>query len=85
VYGKTMQNVRDYIMVKLHTSSKSVEKAIGQPTFKNFTILSENLVQTNHFTPTIVHDKPIAIGVSILELVIFCYKFNKTFIHILIN
>lgn len=69
VYGKTMQNVRDYIMVKLHTTRESALKAIAKHTYKNHTILSENLVQTNHFTPTIVHDKPIAIGVSILELV----------------
>jgi hypothetical protein len=71
VYGKTMQNVRDYLIVKLHTTAKSVEKAIAQPTFKGFTILSENLVQTNHYTPIIYHDKPIAIGVTILELVNF--------------
>jgi len=66
-----MQNVRDYLIVKLHTTAKSVEKAIAQPTFKGFTILSENLVQTNHYTPIIYHDKPIAIGVTILELVNF--------------
>lgn len=69
VYGKTMQNVRDYIVVKLHTTRESALKAIAKHTYKNHTILSENLVQTNHFSPTIVHDKPIAIGVSILELV----------------
>ena len=69
VFGKTMQNVRDYSTVKLHTSAKSALKAISNPTFKNYTILGDDLVQTNHFTQTIVHDKPIAIGFSILELV----------------
>jgi len=69
VFGKTMQNVRDYSCVKLHTSAKSALKAISKPTFKNYTILGEDLVQTNHFTQTITHDKPIAIGFSILELV----------------
>jgi hypothetical protein len=72
VYGKTMQNVRDYLSVMLHTSRESALKAIAKHTYKNHIILDENLVQTNHFTPTITHDKPIAIGVSILELV------NKT-------
>ena len=52
---------------KLSQTTKT--KAIAKPTYKNHTILSETLVQTNHFTPTITHDKPIAIGVSILELV----------------
>jgi hypothetical protein len=74
-----MQNVRDYSTVKLHTSGKSALKAISNPTFKNYTILGENLVQTNHFTPTIVHDKPIAIGFSILELVNFKF-FSKIFL-----
>jgi hypothetical protein len=73
VFGKTMQNVRDYSTVKLHTSAEKALKAISKPTFKNYTILGEDLVQTNHFTPTIVHDKPIAIGFSILELVIFIF------------
>jgi len=73
-----MQNVRDYLTVKLHTSSKSALKSISSPTFKNYTILGEDLVQTNHFTPTVVHDKPIAIGFSILELVII--KTSKSLI-----
>lgn len=80
VYGKTMQNVRDYITVKLHTKRESALKAIAKHTYKNHTILSENLVQTNHFSPTIIHDKPIAIGVSILELsknIMFDFWYNK--------
>jgi hypothetical protein len=65
-----MQNVRDYVSVKLHTSEKTLLKAISNVTFKSYTIIGEDLVQTNHFTPTITHDKPIAIGFTILELVI---------------
>ena len=71
VYGKTMQNVRDYINVKLHTTAKSALKAVSNPTYKHFVILNENLVQTNHSTPTIKHQQPQAIGVTILELVRF--------------
>jgi hypothetical protein len=69
VYGKTMQNVRDYMVVKLHTTKKSALNAIAKHTYKSHSILAENLVQTNHFTPTVMHDSPMAIGVSILELV----------------
>ena len=80
VYGKTMQNVRDYITVKLHPEKFKTLSAIGKHTYKSHIILSENLVQTNHFTPTIVHDKPLAIGVSILELVRIpnIYNFSKS-------
>ena len=81
VYGKTMQNVRDYITVKLHTNRNKALDAIAKHTYKNHIILGENLVQTNHFTPTIVHDKPIAIGVSILELVSYNFTiFRNIFI-----
>ena len=64
-----MQNVRDYIIVKLHTTRESALNSIAKHTYKSHTILDENLVQTNHFTPSILHNKPIAIGVTILELV----------------
>lgn len=67
-YGKTIQNVRNYINVKLHTNLKSLQKAIACHTFKNYIILDDNLVQTNHFTPNIVHDKPLFVGFTILEL-----------------
>lgn len=67
-YGKTIQNVRSYSIVKLHTTLKSLQRAISHHTFKNFVIIDKNLVQTNHLKPVIVHDKPIAVGMTILEL-----------------
>lgn len=67
-YGKTLQNTRDYITVKLHTKGESIQKAVSSHTFKNYSIIDENLVQTNHFLPVIKHTTPIAIGVTILEL-----------------
>ena len=66
-----MQNVRDYINVKLHTNAESALKAVALPTFKSYSIIDEDLVQTNHFQPSILHNSPIAIGVTILELVLF--------------
>jgi len=64
-----MQNVRDYIEVKLHTNADSALKAASSPTFKHYSIIDENLIQTNHFPAVIRHNTPIAIGVTILELV----------------
>jgi len=65
-----MQDVRNYINVKIHSTEKSALNAISKPTYKNHIIISENLVQTNHFNSTITHNSPVAIGVTILELVI---------------
>jgi len=75
-----MQNVREYIKVKLHTTADSALKAVAKPTFKCYSIVDENLVQTNHFLPAIHHNTPIAIGVTILELsklVMFDAWYNK--------
>jgi hypothetical protein len=69
-FGKTMQNVRDYISVKLHNNEDSALKAVSCHTFKSQVILDENLIQTNHSIPTVFHNKPIAVGVTILELVL---------------
>ena len=64
-----LQDIRAYTEVQLHTEAGSAMKAASMHTFKNFVIVDENLVQTVHFRPTILHNTPIAIGVTILELV----------------
>ena len=79
-YGKTIQNVRNYLNVKLHVKPKSLLRSVANPTFKSFTIIDEDLVQTNHFTPTILHDKPIFVGFTILELskeFMYDFYYNK--------
>ena len=73
-YGKTIENVRDYITVKLHKSAESLRKASSMHTFKNFAIIDKDLVTTSHFLPEIIHNKPYAIGFSILE-------FSKHFMY----
>jgi len=62
-------NVRDYVTVKLHTQADTALSAASLHTFKNFSIIDEDLVQTTHYQATICHNTPIAIGVTILELV----------------
>lgn len=68
-YGKTIENVRDYITVKVHTTEKSFKKAISKHTFKSFSIIDENLIITSHRLPEILHNKPYAVGFTILEYV----------------
>lgn len=77
MYGKTLQDVRNYIEVRLHTNAKKALKAASLHTFKHFSVIDENLVQTCHSRPSITHNTPIAIGVTVLELV------NSFFIRLL--
>ena len=68
-YGITISNSRKYVSVKLHTTEKSFLKASSSHTFKNYNIINQNIVLTSHFLPTVVHNKPYAVGFSILEFV----------------
>jgi len=80
VYGKTLQNVREYTKVQIHNTKNSAMSAVSKPTYKNFAIITPELVQTTHFYETIVHDKPTAIGFTILELsklFMFDFYYNK--------
>ena len=85
-YGKTIENIRDYISIKLHTNEKSFKRAISKHTFKSFSIIDEDLVATSHRLPEITHNKPYGVGFTILEYVskqaiwIYVkYNFNKRF------
>ena len=80
VYGKTIQNQRNHVIVKLHTNIKSYRRSVSDSSFKFFTIIGENLVQTTHSQQEIKHDKPIYAGFSILELskhFMFDFFYNK--------
>ncbi|NBU97020.1 MAG: hypothetical protein EBS19_02210 [Spirochaetia bacterium] len=80
VYGKTIQNARNYIKVKLHTNQINYLKAVSEVTFKNFSILGDNLVQTNHSLDDLKHKRPISVGFTILELskhFMFDFYYNK--------
>jgi len=68
VYGKTIQNVRKYVDVKIHTNIQSFYNATSWVTFKYFSIIGENLIQTVHSPSEIFHDRPIYAGFAILEL-----------------
>ena len=68
-YGKTIQNIRDYISVKIHLDKKSFLKATSSPTYKSHVIIDEACVITSHKNNDILHDKPYAIGFTILEYV----------------
>lgn len=79
-YGKTIENVRNYTVLKVHYTKNSFQKACSFPTFKHFTILDESVVTTSHYTKEIILNKPFAVGFTILELskhFMFDFYYNK--------
>ena len=68
VYGKTMENLRKRVNVKLVNNGKDYVKYVSRPTFVSQKILSNNLVAIHMVKPVLVLNKPIYVGFSILEL-----------------
>ena len=68
VFGKTMENLRKRINVRLINNAKDYVKCVSKPTFVSQKIFSKNLVAIHKIKPVLVLNKPIYVGFSILEL-----------------
>jgi hypothetical protein len=68
VFGKTMENIRNRVDIQLVTTEKKAKKLISKPNYKSRTIFSENLVAVHMEKTKLTHDKPIYLGMSILDL-----------------
>ena len=81
VFGKTMENVRNRVDVRLVNDEKKWNKLARKPSFKSMTIFTEDLVAT-HMKRTVVKlNKPIYLGMSILDLSkTLMYEFHYDYI-----
>jgi hypothetical protein len=68
VFGKTIENKRNRVDIRLVNSEKKARKLISKPNYKRRTIFSENLVAVGMGKTNLMHDKPRQIGMSILDL-----------------
>ena len=68
VYGKTMENVRKRVNVKLINNAKDYVKPVSRPNFVSQKIFSKNLVAVYKIKPILLLNKPIYVGFSALEL-----------------
>ena len=68
VFRKTMENIRNRKDIKLITSEKKALKLIAKPNFKHRTIFTKNLVAVHMGKTNLVFDKPIYVGMSILDI-----------------
>ena len=68
VFGKTIENVRNRVDVKLVTSQKQAEKYINKPNYTGRTTFSDNLVAIHMAKTSIFINKPIYLGMSILGI-----------------
>ena len=68
VFGKTIENIRNRIDVKLVTSQKQAEKYINKPNYTGRTTFSDNLVAIHMGKTSIYMNKPIYLGMCILGI-----------------
>lgn len=71
VYGKTMENVRcrkDIHLVRKWEGRYGAQNYIAQPNFKRCIPFNENFVAIEMSKTNIMFDKPLAVGMSVLDI-----------------
>ncbi len=81
VFGKTMENVRNRIKVCLVTNENALHDLVKKSNFKGTNTFHENLVAVHMEKTTVKLDKPIYLGMSILDLSkTLMYRFHYDYI-----
>ena len=68
VFGKTVENLRKRISVKLVSNSKDFIRCISKPSFVSQKIFSKNFVAIHDIKPVLTLNEPVYVGFSILDL-----------------
>ena len=76
VFGKTMENVRKHRDIKLVAADKKISKLVSEPNYHTMNCISENLSIIEMKKTKIKMNKPIYLGLSILDISkILLYEF----------
>ena len=76
VFGKTMENIRKHRDIKLVTTDKKRSKLVSEPNYHTINLISEDLSIIEMKKTKIKMNKPIYLGLSILEISkILMYEF----------
>jgi len=68
MFGKTMENIRNRVNIRLVNNQKSLKKCVTKPNFDHYTVFDENLVAVHMKKTELVFNKPMYLGMSILDL-----------------
>ena len=68
VFGKTMENIRNRVDIRLVTQESQAKKLTCKPNYQHHTIFSENLTAVHMKKVRLKFNKPVYLGMSILNL-----------------
>ena len=68
VFGKTMENIRNRVNIKLVDTGEQFKKLAAKPNYKSRKIFNENLVSVHMKKTSLTMNKPVYLGMSILDL-----------------
>ena len=68
VFGKTMENLRKRVDVRLVTDEKKLNKLTSKPTYVSSTIFNENLMAVHKVKETLTLNRLAYVGMCILDL-----------------
>ena len=68
VFGKTMENVRNYIDIKIVTTNKERNRLVLEQVYDEIKHISENLIIIEMKKTDVRMTKPMYLGLSILDI-----------------
>ena len=81
VFGKTMENIRKRVDVRLVTDEKKLLKMVSKPTYVSSKIFNDNLVAVHKIKETLTLNRPAYLGMCILDLSkTLMYNFHYNYI-----
>ena len=81
IFGKTLENIRNRVDIWLITSDKVAQKLAAKPDYDRCTIFDENLIAVPTKKTKLYFNKPVYLGMSILDLSKFLmYEFHYNYI-----
>ena len=79
VFGKTLENIRNRVDIRLISSDKVTQKLAAKPDFERCTIFDENLIAVHMKKTPLYLNKPVYLGMSILDLsksLMYDFRYN---------
>jgi hypothetical protein len=81
VFGKTMENMRNRVDIRLFTDDKKALKQIAKPQYEDHKLYHQDLIAVKQLKAIVKLNKPIYVGLSVLDLSkLHMYQFHYDYI-----